>query len=274
MIAGMFVLTTQDVITKWLTAGYHAGEIMFYRGLFSFLPLALFVWREGGPTCLRTGRPGLMAVRSLLALATSLMIVLSYAALPLADALAIVFASPLIITALSAPLLGESVGPRRWAAVAVGFMGVLLLTRPGPAGIALTALIPLSAALFSALRDLVTRRLGAQDSSTTILFYSQLVSTVGVAPSMVSNHGLPPPGDLALLLASGIMVTLAHYLIIQAFRFAPAATVAPFRYLALVWAMIAGFVIWRDVPDAWALGGSCLIVGSGLYMLQREARRA
>src|SRR3546814_5075123 len=104
--------------------------------------------------------------------------------LPLAEALAIVFASPLILAALSGPLLGETVGRHRWACVAVGFLGVLLLTRPTASGIELVVLIPLGAALFSALRDIVTRRLGAHDSSTTILFYTQLVATVGAAQTL------------------------------------------------------------------------------------------
>ena len=273
MIAGVFVLTTQDAITKWLTAGYHAGEIMFYRGAFSFMPLALFLWRAGGLTALRSRRPGLNFLRAVLALCTSVLIVKSFAALPLADALSIVFASPIILTALSVPLLGEKVGWRRWSAVAVGFVGVLLLTRPGPGGIALVALLPLSAATFSALRDIVTRRLGAFDSSTTILVYTQLVATLAAAPTLVDNHGWPPLHDWVLFAAAGTLVGVAHFLLIQALVFAPAAVVAPFRYLALVWAVLAGFLVWGDVPDRWAIAGSTLIVGAGLFMLRRETRR-
>ena len=274
MIAGVLVLTTQDAISKWLTSSYHVGEIMVYRGVISFLPLLVFIYRDGGVTVLRSRRPGLNFLRALLALATSLLIVLSFAALPLAETLAIVFASPLILTALSVPLLGETVGLRRWIAVAVGFVGVLVLTRPGPQGIALVALLPLSASLCSALRDIVTRALGKHDSSTTILFHTQLLGTLAALPSLYVNNGWPPLHDWLLFGAAVVLVTVAHYLMIQAYIFSAASAVAPFRYLALVWAVLVGYLVWGDVPDAWAVAGSCLIAGSGLYMLGRGARRS
>ncbi len=273
MIAGVFVLTTQDALTKWLTAGFHAGEIMFWRGLFSFLPLAVLIWRDGGLSSVKSRRPLVNLLRAMLALATSVLIVMSFALMPLADALAVVFASPLILTALSGPLLGEPVGWRRWSAVAIGFVGVLLLTRPSASGIALVVLLPLTAALFSALRDIVTRRLGAHDGSTAILFWTQVVATLAAAPTLIVNSGWPSPTDWLLFATAGILVALAHYLIIRAFLFAPAAVIAPFRYLALVWAVLIGFVVWGDIPDIWATTGSILIAGSGLYMLHREARR-
>ena len=273
MIAGVLVLTTQDAITKWLTAGYHAGEIMFYRGLFSFIPIAVLLWREGGAAGMRSRRPALNLVRALLALATSVLIVTAFAHMPLADVLAVVFASPLILTALSGPLLGEHVGWRRWSAVGVGFVGVLLLTRPGTGALDLAVLLPLGAAFFSALRDITTRRLGGHASPTTILLYTQAVATLAAAPSLAVNSGWPGLLDWLLFAAAGILVGLAHYLIIQAFLFAQAVAIAPFRYLALVWAMLIGFLVWGDVPDLWAIAGSSLIVGSGLYMLHRETRR-
>lgn len=273
MIAGVFVLTTQDAITKWLTDSYHPGEIMFYRGLFSFLPIFVFASRGGGFSAFRAKRLGPNLIRGIFALITSVLIVLAFGFLPLAEALAIVFASPLILAALSGPMLGEKVGWHRWACVAVGFLGVLLLTRPTTSGIELVILIPLGAALFSALRDIVTRRLGVHDSSTTILFYTQLVATVGAAPTLLIAHsGWPPLSDWALFAASGILVSVAHWLIIRAFVLAEAATVAPLRYLALVYAAIIGALLWGDLPDMWALTGSILIAGSGLYTLHRETR--
>ncbi|MFN4088455.1 MAG: DMT family transporter, partial [Alphaproteobacteria bacterium] len=253
MILGVFVLTTQDAITKWMTDGYHPGEITFYRGLFSFLPILLFATRDGGWTAFRARRLGPNILRAFFALATSVLIVWSFSVLPLAEALAIVFASPLILAALSGPLLGERVGWRRWTCVGVGFIGVLLLTRPGPAGIALVVLIPLAAAVCSALRDIVTRRLGGHDSSTTILFYTQLVAVIATGPSLlIAFSGWPSLGDWLLFAIGGILVGIAHYFIIQAFLLAEAATVAPLRYLALVYAAAIGALVWGDLPDAWA----------------------
>ena len=272
MLGGTLLLTSQDAITKVLTADYHAGEIMFYRGLFSFLPIVMFVWMEGGVRCLRSRRPGLNFLRAVLALLTAVMIVTSFAYLPLADTLAMVFASPLIVTAMSGPLLGEAVDWRRWAAVGVGFLGVLLLTRPSATGIALIMLLPLATAFCGASRDVVTRKLGAFDSSTNILFWTQLVAVAATAPSLMWGAGWPGRADWLLFVLCGILNSFAHYLIITAFRLAPAASVAPFRYVALVWAVIMGAVFWGDRPDAYMLAGSLLIVGSGLYTLRRETR--
>lgn len=277
MIAGVFVLTTQDAITKWLTAGYHPGEITFYRGLFSFIPIGVLAARNGGLSALKANHLGANVVRGLFALATSALIVWAFSVLPLAEALAIVFASPLILAALSGPLLGEPVGWRRWACVAVGFVGVLLLTRPSTDGVELVVLIPLCAALCSALRDIATRRLGGRDSATTIIFYTQLVAVVGTAPTLlIGFSGWPQGGDWLLFTASGILVGIAHSFIIQAFLLAEAAVVAPLRYLALVYAAILGALLWGDLPDGWAIAGSVLIAASGLYTLHREtlARRA
>jgi len=276
MIAGVFVLTTQDAISKWLTASYHPGEITFYRGLFSFIPIAVLASRTGGWAALKANRLGANILRGLFALVTSALIVWAFSMLPLAEALAIVFASPLILAALSGPLLGEPVGWRRWACVAVGFVGVILLTRPSTAGVEWVVLIPLGGALFSALRDITTRRLGGIDSATTIIFYTQLVAVVATAPTLlIAFNGWPDLGDWALLAVSGILIGIAHSFIIQAFLLAEAAVVAPLRYLALVYAAVLGAILWGDLPDAWAIGGSVLIAASGLYTLHREttARR-
>ena len=194
-IAGGLLLTGQDAITKWLTVDYSTGEIMFWRGLFSFLPVAVLVWHAGRLRSLRPRRPLGVLLRSVLALVNSVLIIVSLRLLPLADALAIVFASPIILTALSVPLLGEPVGPRRWLAVAIGFLGVLLMVRPTGSALQLAALVPLAAAVCSALRDVVTRRLGATDRASTIFFYTlvlasgQLDSGVRVFVAIVFANG-------------------------------------------------------------------------------------
>lgn len=269
MIGGGFLLTCQDAVTKWLTAEYSTGEIMFWRGLFSFLPLIVLIWYAGGLGVLRPKNVKGVTVRSVLALATSFSIVLSFAYLPLADALAIVFISPVLMTALSVPFLGEHVGMRRWLAVAMGFVGVVIMLRPGGA-IQWAVLIPLAAASFSAIRDIVTRRVGAGDSAVTILFYSVLLATPAGLLDMPQGFRVPAAGDFIYFIGGGIFWGMAHFLQIQAFAFAKVSTVAPFKYLSLVWGVILGFLIWRDVPDQWLLVGSLLVVGSGLYVLHRE----
>ena len=135
MIAGTLMLTSQDAVSKYLTTDYHFGEIFFYRGIWAYVPLAFFVWRAGGLAVLRSREPGVNMIRALLNTAAGVLIISALALLPIADVFAIVFLSPLIVTALSPWMLGEAVGWRRWSAVLVGFAGVLVMTRPGGAGI-------------------------------------------------------------------------------------------------------------------------------------------
>ena len=274
MIGSGILLTGQDAVVKWLTADYATGEIMFWRGLLSFLPMALLIWRAGGPGLLRSQRVGALMSRALLAAGTSLMIVVTFRYLPLADGLAIVFLSPILLTALAVPFLGEQVGPRRWAAVLVGFAGMLLIVRPGGSAVGLAVLAPLAAATLSACRDIVTRRLGPTDHALSILFYSTVFSTLIGLFDM--PRGLAPPavGDLLLFLAIASMWGLAHLLSIMALAYAEASTVSPFKYLSLVWGAILGYLIWGDVPDAWVASGAVLVVASGLYILHRERLRA
>jgi len=274
MVASGILLTGQDAVVKWLTDDYTTGEIMFWRALLSFLPMALLIWRAGGPGLLRSRRWVALLTRALLAAGTSLTIVLSFRYLALADALAIVFLSPILLTALAAPLLGEYVGPRRWAAVAVGFAGMLLMVRPGGEAVGIAVLAPLAAATLSAVRDIITRHLGPTDHALSILFYSTVFSTlIGVFDM---PRGLAPPalGDLALFLAIALMWGLAHLLGIMALAYAEASAVAPFKYLSLVWAALLGYLVWGHVPDLWVSAGAALVVGSGLYILHRERLRS
>lgn len=270
MIASGLLLTLQDTGVKWLTDDYATGEIMFWRGLFSFLPIGLLIWHAGGPAILRSRRIGALLLRSVLAAGTSLFIVVSFRYLPLPDALAMVFLSPIILTALAGPLLGEQVGARRWSAVLVGFLGMLLIVRPGAGAAGLAVLAPLTAATLSACRDVVTRRLGATDPAISILFYSTIFSTMIGLVDM--PRGLTPPatGDLLLFLAIAAMWGTAHLFGIMAFAFAEASAVSPFKYLSLVWAAALAYIVWGHVPDFWIVCGAALVVASGLYILHRE----
>ena len=273
MIAGTLLLTTQDAITKWMTSNYHAGEILFYRGIFTFLPIiALVIW-AGTLGSLKTKSLKNTLFRAVLGSATSVFVILSFAHLPLATALAIIFLSPIMLTALSIPMLGEQVGWRRWCAVLVGFCGMLLIIQPGQGGEWLYFLIPLFTAFLVTMRDIVTRGMKGGDSSLSILFYSMFVALLtGAASLPIYGINWPNSDDLMLFAASGIMVSLSHLLIIQALLFAPGATVAPFKYLSLVYAAGIGYVVWGDVPNLWKVVGAVLVVLSGLFILHREMR--
>lgn len=271
MIASGVLLTSQDAISKWLTSDYHAGEILFYRGIGTFIPIFFLVWYYGGWQALQPGNLRGSILRGTMALATSLFVVLSFVYLPLADALAIIFVSPILLTALSAPFLNEAVDPRRWLAVLIGFVGVLLMVKPGQEGVHYFLVFPIIAAFLSAGRDLVTRYLRTADNSLSLLFVSMLISFLGGTVSIVFGTQMPTLSEWFLFILAGILNSLAHLLIIQALMLAPAGTVASFRYLSLIWAAFLGYIVWGDIPDNFKISGAILVVGAGLYVLRTEA---
>ena len=256
MIVGGLLLTTQDGITKWLTADFQPGEIMFYRGLFTFVPIIIIAARAGGFRALATRNLKGTLIRAILGAGTSIFVVVSFIYLPLADALAIIFLSPIMLTAMSGPMLGEPVGWRRWLAVFIGFAGVMMMVKPSAEGIPYYYFFPLFTALLSALRDVATRRLRGGDSSVSILFYSMLAGILAGAISMpMFGAHWPSPAQWGLFAVAGILNSVSHLLTIQALLLAPGGTMAPFRYLSLVWAAVMGYAIWGDVPDSWKLAG-------------------
>ena len=273
MIVGTLLLTSQDAISKWMTTNYHAGEILFFRGIFTFIPIAILVAWAGNLSLLSTTSLTSTLTRAVLGTATSICVVLSFVNLPLATALAIIFLSPIMLTALSLPILGERVGWRQLIAVFVGFGGVLLIIQPGSGDKWLYFLIPLFTALLSTFRDIVTRKMKGGDSSVSILFYSMVVAlAAGTASLPLFGAQWPSLSDLGLFAAAGTMIGISHLLMIQALLFAPGGTVAPFKYLSLVYAAGIGYLIWGDVPNGWKIAGAALVVGAGLFILHREMR--
>lgn len=275
MIAGGILLTSQDAITKWLTSDYHAGEIMAYRGIVMLLLVAgALSWpRQGGGNRwpeLRARQPGAVAVRSVFAFATSTTVVLSFAFLPLAEALAVIFISPLLLTALSVPLLKEPVGWRRWSAVAVGFAGMLLIVRPGGDAFGWFVVFPLAAAALGAGRDGITRLIGTRETTLCLTFYMVLAAVIGGVISLAFGTHWPSWRDWGLFAAAGLLGVGAYYFTTRAFQIAQAAAMSPFKYLSLVWGAILGYLVWGDVPDTLKIAGAAVVVASGLYILHRE----
>lgn len=275
MTAGSLLLTSNDAFLKWLTEMMPIAQIILLRGTVVCVALlALLWWRRGGLVTLKMGDWRGQAIRAALLVTATYLFVTALKHLPLATAIALVFASPLFTTALAVPLLGERVGWRRWSAVVVGFLGVLLLVKPFGGGLDWAALLGLGVAFCVASIDLVTRRLNLTDDSLSILFYSSLAVALSGLP--VAPFDWQPVSLDAwwLLLASAVLMAVAQFLQIDAFRYATASTVAPYRYISLVWAAVLGFVLWGDLPDAWGALGVLLILGTGLYIWHREERRA
>jgi len=275
MIVGGILLTAQDAITKWLTSDYHAGEIMAYRGIFMLaLVMAVLSWpRRGGGNRwpdLRPHRPGAVALRSAFAVAASATVVISFAFLPLAEALAVIFISPLMLTALSVPLLKEPVGWRRWSAVLVGFAGMLLIVRPGGGNFGWFVLVPIAAAALGAGRDGITRLIGTGETTLCLTFYMVLASFAGGLASLGFGTHWPDLADWGLFAAAGSLGFGAYYFTTRAFQIARAAAMSPFKYLSLIWGASLGYLVWGDVPDTLKIAGAALVVASGLYTLHRE----
>lgn len=267
--AGLF-LTLNDAVLKWLTGDYPVGQIMFLRGLFVFLPITFLVWHAGGVRSLRVTRIEPHLLRGALMVAGTFLFINGLRHLPFADAISITFAGPLFVTALAAPLLGEVIRWRRWLAVIIGFVGVLIIIRPTSEVAQWAAVFPLAASVTGALRDILTRKMSQHDSSVSVLFYSTLAVTLAGGVTFVGGWAPVQASDFGLFFLCGILIACAHFLMIEAFRFAEAALVVPFKYVSLLWAVLLGLVIWGDIPDNWTFIGAAVVIGSGLYILHRE----
>ena len=275
MIVAVLLLTLNDAATKWLTETYQVWQVIALRQLCSLLLILPYIHFVTGWSGVKvTNRPG-MALRSLLFVATTGTIVVSFSLLPLALVTAIAFSSPLFVVAFSHLFSDEKVGPRRWLAVLAGFAGVLLIVRPGETGFEMVLILPVLAALFAGSRDIITRGLSRTESSISILMWSN-IAVVGFAMIVTMLQGWQAITGTAalLLLLNGALNAGAHFLIIEALRLGEASLVSPFRYSGLIWAIMLGLVIWGDFPDSWTLAGALLLVASGVYIIERTPRTA
>ena len=235
-----------------------------------------FAWRRAGPGFWRTRRPGLQLLRSAMLLCATICFFGGLRYLPLAEGSAITFLAPIIVVLLSGPILGERPDRGRWIAALTGFAGILILLRPGSAVFHPAALLLLLAALCNALYFLLTRKL-VDESVHTTLFYSALVGTLGLTLGLPWEIGgeAPPMKDTLAFVLLGLFAGVGHWSIISAFQHAPAALLAPFAYLQMIWATTYGLVLFGQLPDRWSALGMTIIVASGLLLaLQERARWA
>ncbi|MBL4918024.1 DMT family transporter [Tabrizicola sp. DMG-N-6] len=290
--AAAVIFSVNDASIKFLSGGYALHQLVLIRAMFGLGIIVLLLMPfAGGLGLMRTQKPLQQIGRGCLVIVSNLCFFLGLAELQMAEAVALFFVAPLLITALSVPLLGEKVGPRRWAAVAVGLVGVLVMLRPGMGLFQPAMLFPVIAALSYALVHMMTRRMAATESAATMTFYVQLCFivvaglmglTVGdgrLDPGPDSPFGFllrawvwPDPGDWPVLLLIGIASTAGAYLMAQAYRLCEAGLAAPFEYANLPMAILLGLLIFGEWPDLVAWAGIFLIAGSGLYMFWREAR--
>jgi drug/metabolite transporter (DMT)-like permease len=260
-----------DTIAKYLNLHMSTLEVAWarYTGAFLF-PFVLsnpWTW----PERIVTLRPGLQLGRSVLLLGSTLCNFAALRYLQLDEALALIFSTPFLVAALSGPILGEWVRWRRWTAIAVGFFGILVVTRPGIGSMHPAALLSLAAAMFYALYAIMTRILARTDSNATTLFYSNIVGAVALVPALPFVWSTPTdPLIIALMVGAGAIGSIGHYLLIAAHRLAPAAVLSPFIYTEIVLVIALGFLVFGDLPSRWTLAGAAIVIASGLYILHRE----
>lgn len=274
MCVGVASLTVNDATAKVLTADYSPLQILFLRNLIALPFAALIAWRMGGVGALRSRKPATHLFRGMLWVGAAFLFFTSLSLMGLAEATALVFVAPLFITAISALVFRDPVGWRRWTAVVVGFLGVLIVVRPGTTAFQLASLLPVATAFVYALLMVSARWLDPRESVWTLLLYltgsGALVSGLIVPVVWVPVRS----EDLWLFFAIAIFGTAGMTMMTQAFRLAPAAVVAPFDYTALVWATVLGWLIWREIPDAMTFVGAAVIIASGAFMIWREHRTA
>jgi len=262
-----------DATGKYLNHHMDTMQVVWSRYTGAFLLALIFLNPINRPGMLVTRRPFLQVGRSALLLFSTALNFIALRYLQLDEALSIMFSTPFIVAVLCGPLLGEWVGWRRWTAITIGFLGVLLVTRPGFGGIHPAALLSLGSAICYAVYVISTRVLARTDSNETTLFYSNLVGAVAMLPVIPFVWSTPENALIvALMVLIGALGSAGHFLLIVGHRLAPASVLAPFIYTQLVWTTTLGFLVFGDVPQRWTIVGGLIVVSSGLYLLNRERK--
>lgn len=272
MVVTTALFVSQDAVTRVLMQSLPVVEVAWARfAVHMALVAALVAVRS--PRLMVSARPGLQVVRSALLLSVTLLMMAALGALPFVDVAATVAVTPVLVTLLSIPMLGETVGWRRGLAVLVGFAGAMLIVGPASGTFQWAVALPLGAAVCNALYQIVTRKLKSSDPTLTTFFYTGIVGTVLCTPALPFVWVTPDAASAGLMVLLGVLGACSHFCMIRAFTAAPAATVAPFGYTTLVWATLCGLLLFAEVPSATTIAGALVIVGSGVYIVYREQMR-
>jgi drug/metabolite transporter (DMT)-like permease len=269
VLASTFVFSLSDAIGKFLTGYLPVTEILWIRYVI-FVGFALPLVLRSGPGKFRVRRPGLQILRGLGLIVSALGFILSLRYLPLADASAIGFVSPLLTSMVAVPLLGEVVGVQRWIGGIVGLIGVLAVVRPGTGAFHPAALLVLLSSISWAFASVLTRLIVRVDTATITLLWSAMTGAVVLTTVQPFAFTLPTGWQAFLLLVLGIIASGGQYLTVLAYRHAAASVLAPFNYVQLIYATALGYLVFSTVPDLWTFAGAGIIVASGLYTLQYE----
>ena len=274
MVIAFLLFSLLDTTAKWLNHVIPTPQTVWSRYTFSVLFVLLVINPKTKPGVLKTKKPVIQFWRSMFLFISTILNFIALNYLQLSQTITIAFAAPLLVALLSGPFLGEYVSRDRLFAIIIGFMGVLVVARPGFGGIHPVAILSIFSVLCYALYVIMTRHLAAYDSTETTLVYSGTVGAILLTPLMFFIWQNPPDLYTAMMMAAlGIYAGVGHFALIRAHKFTPAYILSPFIYTQLIWMSLFGYLVFGDVPDRFTLMGGLIVVGSGLYLLMRERRQ-
>ena len=273
-LGSLLLFCTMDAMVKAFGDTYGAFQLMLFRSAIAMAPVAFLIWRAGGLRSVRANRPWLQALRICTAFGSTFGFFYVFPRMPLVDAYAISFAAPLFMVALSVPMLGEAVGWRRWTAVVVGFVGVLVMLDPGGLQFHDISLVVVGATFCYSLSTIMLRLISRYDQDVVSLFWLSLVTSAVSLVGAIPDWVWPTASDWGWLIVMGLLGGVAQILTTRAWRLAPAAVLAPFDYVSIVLAVLYGYLWFREQPSDMVWWGLPLVTGSGLYILHRERVRA
>jgi drug/metabolite transporter (DMT)-like permease len=283
-VASALIFAVMAVLVRYIGTAYPIGEVVFFRSAFAIVPVVvIYAWRRELEAAIRMGRPFGHAGRGLTAIGGMFCNFSALARLPIVDATAISFATPLITVAMAALFLKERVRIYRWSAVIVGFIGVLVMLVPhldvdgataASAAASIGAISGLTGAFFNAGSVIQTRHLTKSETTSSIVFYFSLICALAGLLTLPFGWSLPGGRELAALIGIGICGGLGHIVLTESYRFAPASLVAPFDYTSMLWALVLGYLAFGELPTALGFLGAAIIAGAGLFVIWRERQLA
>ena len=270
MLGGALSLTINDAMAKYLTQSYPVGQVMALRGLSIILLLIAFLFFMNNLRALKIFSWKGHLLRAGAMTGSTFLFITGLSLLPITDAIAIAFVAPILTTILGVIILREAVSWKRWAAIFVGFFGVIIILQPTSDAFKIAAIAPMGAAAFGAARDVITRAISGSENSLSILFTSMLMITIAGFLTYPLGWSAVKPSHIWIFITSSLLVGLAQYLMIEAFRLGAVALVSPFKYSSLLWATLIGLVIWNDLPSKHVVLGAFILILSGIYLLRNE----
>ena len=274
MLGGMFLFSAVDTQAKFLTDTFHPAQIIWFSQLGLFIGVLVLIGMKGSAV-LSTRQPLLQLTRGGLAICSAVLFVYAIRHAELADAVAVSFVAPFFLTILGAIFLGEKVGIRRWSAVVIGFIGAMIIIRPGTGAVHPAVLLVVIAALFYALRQVIGRKLADTDKTHTTIAYTAIIGSLLITLPMPFVWITPETGtQIILIITMSLMAAVAEILVIRALEVAEAVVVAPIHYTLIIWGTMYGYIVFGHFPDTWTWIGTAVIISAGVFTLMRSHRKA